>query len=580
MRHHPDLSPLENPGQIRSYFRKEWPLVLSFSLTGTIFNLGQSIVLVMQGKLVDSVAKGSPLSAIIRDALSLMALVLFFQICRYVKRYDIRRFANRSTARMRLAVYQHLISKNLEELKQEKMGDLMTKAVGDVDITVEGIRKTTTEIFDTGVLMAGYVVALFVSSWKITLLCIWFTPLSMFLASRMKTIVTKTSRASREQQGIVAGMTYAMASKTVLLRTQSMEKPFLMRYREQLRILQKKATLSSLLEGSLGPIYQAIAGIGFLCVMYLGGKEVIQGSWTVGAFTSYILLLYAVTMKASKTSKLFNAWQKAEVSFERIKPFLCGRMQEDRSIHHPLEEPRDLRVSHLSFRYPDEEKYVLNDVCFTAQPGQIVGITGLVASGKSTLNIALEGLYPYEGSITLGGRELRDLTAFERGSFISWQGHQSELLCASIKENVALGEAGDIREVLKDVAFDQDMRHMSEGENTIVGSSGVRLSGGQGGRISLARALWRKTPLILLDDPFGSVDLATERDIIKALRSHYGNSIILLASHRLAMFPFTDQVGFIGIDGHLTMGTHKSQMETNPVYRNMYTLQETERNEE
>lgn len=576
MGHQPDLRPVQEPERVFSYFQKEWPLVILFSIAGIVFNLGQSVVLVMQGKLIDTVADGSSLPVVLRTTGTLMLTVLFFQGCRYTKRFAIRHWANLTIARMRQEVYDHLVSQSLGELEKEQIGDLMTKAVGDVDISVEGIRKTTTEIFDTGVLMAGYAVTLCISSWSITAMCIWWIPLSMFLASRLKSLVALSSRASREQQSRVTGMTFDMAGKTVLLRTASMEEPVLDHYRRELEDLQRKATLASLLESSLGPLYQGVASIGFLFVLFFGGRMVVDGKWSIGSFSSYILLYAAFTVKASKASKLFNAWQKAQVSFGRIRPLLAGHPEEDATIHHPLDPERNLVVSHLSFRYPQEEKWVVRDVSFTARPGEVIGITGPVASGKSTLNIALEGLYPYEGSVKLGGWELRDLSNFERGSFISWQGHQSELLSASIRENVTLGKQGDISQVLRDVAFDKDLERMPDGEATMVGSSGVRLSGGQGQRISLARALWRGSPLILLDDPFGSIDLATERHIIHSIRTHYTRSIIILASHRLAMFPETDQVGFLSKDGRLSMGTHQSQMEDNPLYREMYELQQRE----
>lgn len=172
MGHQPDLRPVQEPERVFSYFQKEWPLVILFSIAGIVFNLGQSVVLVMQGKLIDTVADGSSLPVVLRTTGTLMLMVLFFQGCRYTKRFAIRHWANLTIARMRQEVYDHLVSQSLGELEKEQIGDLMTKAVGDVDISVEGIRKTTTEIFDTGVLMAGYAATLCISSWSITAMCI------------------------------------------------------------------------------------------------------------------------------------------------------------------------------------------------------------------------------------------------------------------------------------------------------------------------------------------------------------------------------------------------------------------------
>lgn len=566
------LGKTEHPERLREYYGAEKALVAAFTVSGIVFNAGQSYVLVLQGRLLDTIVQGKGLRAVALSALTLILTVLFIQANRYVKRFGIRRWANRTIARMRLAVYSHILSQDLPTIEKEDVGDLLTRAVGDVDITVEGMRKVTTEIFDTGILMAGYAVTLCLSSVKITLLSVWCIPLSMFLASRLKSIVAKASRTSREQQGKVTGMTYAMAQKTVLLRTASAEEAVGAIYRGELGALQKAATRASILESSLDPVYKAVASLGFLTALWLGGKEVVAGTWTVGAYSSYIMIYSALTVKASHASRLFNAWQKARVSYERIRPLLLAPAPEKGGTH-PLAPSCDLVVSHLSFRYPGGDRDILRDVSFRARPGEIIGVTGPVASGKSTLGVALEGLYPYQGSITLGGQEIRNLTGEERGSLISWQGHRSELISASIEENIRLGREGDVMPALREVCFDEDLRSMPDGVKTRVGSAGVRLSGGQAERIAVARALFRPTPLVILDDPFASVDRKTENAIIAHLRENHGDSIVILISHRLAIFPDAEQVLYVHQDGTVERGDHESLMESCPDYRKMYSLQ-------
>ena len=570
-----DLTPVSRPDKLSSYFRKEWKQLAVVALAGIVFNLGQGFVLVRQGRLIDMVVAREPLEAVTRSALLFLLLIFVLQLARYLKRFGVRRFSNRTIARMRQQVYGNILSRSLVELEDEQTGDLMTKAVGDVDITVEGMRKVTTEIFDTGFLMAGYVATLFLSSPKITLYSIWCVPLSMTLASLLKNLVGKASRAAREAQSSTADLTYNMASKIALERTDSMEEAVLDKYDQSLETLRRKAAFAAILESSLQPLYKAVAGLGIFSVLFFGGKEVLAGNWTVGSYSSYLLIYTALIVKASKASKLFNAFTKARVSYQRVKPYLHPFPSAEQATGVP--SATGLQVSHLSFTYPRGKQEILRNVSFEAQTGQIVGITGPVASGKTTLGIALEGLYPYEGSIKLGGREIRDMSEGERSALISWQSHHSELLSASIKENVTLGLEGDIGQVLKDVQFQKDLEEMPEGEETVVGSSGVRLSGGQAQRVSLARALWRHSPLIILDDPFASVDLRTERLIIEALKARYRNSLILLFSHRLSIFPETDQVWYLDGKGNLKTGTHRSQLDDNPDYRAMWELQEAGR---
>ncbi len=145
----------------------------------------------------------------------------------------------------------------------------------------------------------------------------------------------------------------------------------------------------------------------------------------------------------------------------------------------------------------------------------------------------------------------------------------------TIYSNITLGSCGDITDVLRDVGFDEDLRSMPEGVKTQVGSGGIRLSGGQQSRIALARALYRRTPLMILDDPFSAVDMQTEAAILKNLRRRYADSIILLISHRLALFPQTDRILVLHGDrkGTTEYGTHESLLASSALYASVYHLQ-------
>ncbi|MEG1242348.1 MAG: ATP-binding cassette domain-containing protein, partial [Oscillospiraceae bacterium] len=137
-------------------------------------------------------------------------------------------------------------------------------------------------------------------------------------------------------------------------------------------------------------------------------------------------------------------------------------------------------------------------------------------------------------------------------------------------ENISLGEGGDISEVLRQVCFDEDLKTLPRGINTLIGDRGAGLSGGQKARIALARALYRNAELIILDDPFSAVDMKTEQKIIDNLRANYGNSIIILISHRLTVFPQTEKVLFFENSGKLLPSTHNQLQSQNPEYQMLF----------
>ena len=156
---------------------------------------------------------------------------------------------------------------------------------------------------------------------------------------------------------------------------------------------------------------------------------------------------------------------------------------------------------------------------------------------------------------------------------ISYLGHKPQLLSDTIYNNITLGNHQDITSVLKDVCFDTDLAEMPQGENTLVGNSGIRLSGGQQARISLARTLLNKNKIIVLDDPFSAVDMKTEEEIIENLKNNYKDSLIIIISHRLTIFSGINEIVFLHNDKTADYGTHNELMKSSEVYKTIFNLQ-------
>ena len=310
---------------------------------------------------------------------------------------------------------------------------------------------------------------------------------------------------------------------------------------------------------------------GVLFILYFGSKNVLGTGWKlwdVAAFTTFLSCFLKLSVKSSHAAKLFNAVHKAQVSWKRIKPLMKEDAYEDDS---KVQKSGTLEVSHVSFAYPGGEK-IYEDLNFLASPGQIIGVTGAVACGKSTLGKTFLCEYPYEGRIRFHGKELSEMVKAERTGMIGYLGHDPELFNDTIRNNVLLGDQGDVETYLKAVCFDKEVAEMEKGEDTIVGNSGVRLSGGQAQRLALARTLCHKRPVLILDDPFSALDRKTEETVFVNLRKLAADSIVILLSHRLYLFPEMDQVLWME-DGKVTAGTHEQILEKFPEYARLYEAQ-------
>jgi ABC-type multidrug transport system fused ATPase/permease subunit len=566
------IEPMKQPDRIINYWKKEKFVVSCIVIFGLSFNISTILGPIYQGKLIDSIVRGEKLSDVGMLASLYVALIGMIQLLRYGKRFYIRRFANSTSSTMRLMIYNNILHKTAAELDNENTGNLMTRAISDVDLCVEGMRKFTTEIFDTGVLMASYIVSLLVYDLKITLVSVIFIPVAMIIAEKLKSVIYKYSIDFRTKSSEVAGTTYDAIENATLYRVNGMEPQNRARYGDDLEDLKNKAIKANILENSMQPVYNVIAMLGVITVIYLGGTKVIQGAWTVGVFSTYITMFTAMAGKASKAAKLFNSVQKSQISWKRIKPYLSEYKNKDTASDINLSGTR-LSVKNLSFAYPAGSESIIDNISFEAKEGEIIGVTGPIASGKSTLGVALLALYPYMGSIRIDGRELREYSEYERSRIISYMGHKPQLLSDTIYRNITLGDDQDISSVLKDVCFDADLEAMPDKENTLTGNGGIRLSGGQQARIALARSLMRKSKIIILDDPFSAVDMKTEEKIIENLRKNYKSSVIIIISHRLAIFSKINNIILLKNDGSAEYGDHEALMKNSGLYSSIFNLQ-------
>lgn len=569
------------PDHIMDYFRKEWAVLLAVTISGLIYNLGLLAGPWFEGRMTGCLVEILNGSKGVADMLVLVlwyvAAIAVVQICRYVKRFYVRRFSNNVNRKMKQILYGSLVRKSRAELEEEGTGNVMTKAILDVDDCAEGMRKFTTEIFDTGVAMAAYAGMLLWYDWKLTILCMIFPPISYILAEKMKVIVQRTGAACKEQSGALSAATLDRASNAITYRVFGCEKQREEAYEQNLAAYEKAAVRANIWNTALPPLYKVISMAGVVFILYFGGKNVLGTgwqAWSIAVFTTFLSCFTKLSVKSSRAAKLFNAVHKAQVSWKRIKPLL---KEADRTEGAKEQPAGELKVKDLSFAYPGNKK-IYENVSFTAKPGTIIGITGPVACGKSTLGKTFLCEYPYEGSATFHRQELRDMDGSFRTGVIGYLGHDPELFNDSVEHNVLLGEQGkDAKTYLKAVCLDKEVEEMENGLDTLVGNGGVRLSGGQAQRLALARTLCHKKPVLILDDPFSALDKKTEEQAFENLKKLVGDSVILLISHRLYLFPQMDQVIWME-NGQTQTGTHEELMKRSPEYAKLY-LEQAEKGE-
>ncbi len=562
------------PDRIGSYFRVEWLSLTLVTLSGVLYNVGLLAAPWFEGRLAQCLADilgGSKTAgAMVVLVVAYLAVTLAVQVARFIKRFYVRRFANNINRRMKGTLYANLVRESRASLEKEGAGELMTKVISDVDDCVEGMRKFTTEVFDTGVALVGYMVMLFVYDWRLALLSLLFTPISYFCAARMKKTVQRAGAAYKKAAGALSGATLDRAENAVTYRVYGCEDARAERYEEALKNYEKTAVRSNVWQSALPPLYLAASGAGVLFILWFGAKNVLGtgwNAWDIAAFTTFLSCFTKLTVKSSKVAKLFNSVQKAEVSWKRIKP-----MMRSPEPLEPLEvpQPADVTLTDLSFAYDDAT--VFSGLSLTAHPGDIIGVTGPVACGKSTFGRVFLCEAPYGGSVRFGKKELSDLTPREIAATVGYLGHDPELSADMIENNVLCGSGQDALPFLAATALKDEVLAMENGTETVIGNSGTRLSGGQAQRLALARTLSHPRPVMILDDPFSALDRNTEDAVFANLRNYAKDKVVFLISHRLYHFPQMQKVFFME-NGKTIVGTHDELMTSVPAYRHLYESQ-------
>ena len=563
------------PDRIGSYFRMEWLPLAFVTLSGLIYNVGLLAGPWFEGWLAQCLADilgGRQASgAMTVLVLAYVGVTLSVQAARFVKRFYVRRFANDINRRMKGVLYANLVRQSRGALEDEGAGELVTKAISDVDDCAEGMRKFTTELFDTGVALVGYVVMLLVYDWRLALLCLIFPPVSYICAEKMKKTVQRAGSAYKKSAAALNAATLDRAKNAVTYRVYGCEDVRERRYEDTLHAYETSSVRANIWQSALPPLYLAVSNLSVLFILYFGAKNVLGTgwrAWDIAAFTTFLSCFMKMSTKSSKAAKLFNAVQRAEVSWKRIKPLM---KQPAPLASLDVSSAQEVKLQNVSFAY-DGGKPIFEGLTLSARPGDIIGVTGPVACGKSTLGRVFLCERPYGGSVTVGSRELSSLAPREIAAAVGYLGHDPELWNDTVRANVLCGDDGDAMDFLKLTALDDEVRAMEQGLDTVVGSSGVRLSGGQAQRLVLARTLAHPRPILVLDDPFSALDRATEDAVFAALQVYARDKVVFLISHRLYHFPEMRKIVFME-DGKTLVGTHGELLARSAAYRALYESQ-------
>lgn len=492
---------MKHYNKIRYYFYYLWGILVPLTITGILYDSLMSFIPRIEGDAINSI-KQQNTDLIIKSALIFLGLTIFVQINRFLKRYLVRVFSNKMNYLMRNKCFNHMLSLDMAFYEQNKVGDILNKNTTDISDTCESIRKLTTEIFDTVILMIGYIVSYFLLDYKIALMSLPFVLISIIISLFLKKKVYMTTKDYKEYSSKFKDSTLNMLKNEIYFRGMGVNEKYIDQYSKEVDILAKKNVKNLVFKASMESIYSSIGFIGLLFVLYFGLNNVIDGIYDIGTFTTILTTFVLIANKGSKVGKSFNAYQGLKVTWKRIKPFLEDDIEKEEEYQFNSD---GLSLIDFSYSYDD---FKTPTITYSFNKDEKIGIVGRVHTGKSTLLKSLTGLYEYDGEAKLNGIDLKDLFK-SKNQVISYCPSKESLFKDSIANNIELGRDGNIKEALNSACLTDSQLDI----NTEINPTMVNISGGQKQRLMLARSLYHQSNMYLLDNPFSSLERSMSESI-------------------------------------------------------------------
>jgi len=328
------------------------------------------------------------------------------------------------------------------------------------------------------------------------------------------------------------------------------------------------------------PFIFLVANLGQAAILYLGGKQIIAGTLSLGAWQEFSIYLMYLFFPIMMFGMIVTQMGQASASAERIFEILDAKsdiLDKPGAVQLP-EVKGEIKFENVTFRYFGGGEPVLNKVSFEAKPGETIALLGATGSGKTTIINLLPRFYdPSEGRITIDGYDLRDVTLDSLRSQIGIVLQETTLFSGTIRENIAFGKPDatleEIQNAARAAAAHDFIMSFPDGYNTHVGERGQTLSGGQKQRVAIARALLLNPRILILDDSTSSVDLNTETQIQSALDTLMKGRTSFVIAQRISTVMNADQILVLDKGEIVEQGKHADLMEESAIYAEIYNSQ-------
>jgi len=572
---------------LNTYFFKYKKYLLSgllFVTLSSLFGTYQGVI-VRKGtnQVLELIQENSTIETngkFIEYGLTIIALALISGLFMFLMRQTIIVMSRHIEYDQKNEIYAHYQELDAEFYKQHNTGDLMNRISEDVG----KVRMYTGPaiMYLTNTLVTTITILIFMFNVNVQLTLMVFLPLPIlsFIIYKVSDLINKQSTQVQHELSNLTTHAQESFSAIRLIKAYAKEKFFSEEMERKSSDYRSSSIKLALTEALFAPVMALMIGLSVLITVWYGGRMVIQGEIEPGNVTEFILYVFRLTWPFASLGWVTSLIQRASASQERINEFLLqeAKIKNRNQEIYPL--LGEIVFDKVSFRYPENGIQALKNISFRIQPGESLGITGQIGSGKSSIvNLLTRQYDATEGEIRIDGKNIQNhnLDLLRKNMGVVPQ--EVYLFSDTISNNIRFGQeqetdASGIEHAAKQAGVYENIVAFKDGFETMIGERGVMLSGGQKQRISIARAIVREPKILIFDDCLSAVDSETESEILANLKRLMNSKSAVIVSHRISSIKDADRILFLKEGEIIESGTHEELLRLKGEYFKLNQLQQ------
>jgi len=520
--------------------------------------------------------------AYLGENLWIMALaVLVVAVVQVASQYLFRVYNTKASETlvksMRDQLFSHIQRLPFSWHMKNRTGDIIQRCTSDIETTKNFLSEQLTSVFRITILLILSISFMTGMHGTLTLIALIPTPLIIAYSFHFHKKIHDGFMDCDENEGKLSAMAQENLTGVRVVRAFGRERAEMDKFTKQNDYYTSLWIKMAKVMSRFWSVSDIFSGIQVMLVVIFGAYFCIQGTLTEGEYIAFISYNSMLVWPIRQLGRMISEMSKAGVSIDRVAYIMHSPLEADDPEASEAPMDGDIRFEHVTFAYENAPE-LLHDISFTMKAGTTLGILGGTGSGKSTLMLLLDKLYPLEqGRITIGGTDIQKIKTRHLRKNIGMVLQEPFLFSRTIAENIGIASPEPDLEVIREAAaaaaLDETITSFAQGYETMVGERGVTLSGGQKQRAAIARMLTQETPIMIFDDSLSAVDTQTDAKIRQAISRKFGKASVILISHRITTLSAADKIIVLDRGRIVEEGTHEELKQGGGIYQKIYETQ-------